>query len=160
MRSFVNVSNFRDVNDETLTSQLGIKFKFETTPPSNKPYTEGPALSQDPTANVEPNTILNKPNNKNVMKDIHSTLHKHILIADPAAKRAIHQVVGISFEKKKEEFKRQLNAGLMEQSETYLELKGGLFTKYTPENWRDWDASIPCKYQHELLKSIILFVTL
>lgn len=141
MRSFVNVTNFQDLNAETLAKQFGIKFKFETTPPSNKPFTEGPAPSQDPTTNVQPNTILNKPKNK-----IDATLYKQIEISDPTMKRAIHQAVGITFEKMREEYKQQLNTGLMQESETYLELKGGLFSKYTPENWRDWDASIPCKY--------------
>jgi hypothetical protein len=157
MRSFVNVTDFRDLNDETLERQFGIKFKFETTPPSNKPYTEGPAPSQDPTTNVQPNIVLNKSNNKNILKNIEGTLHKQILISDPALKRAIHQAVGITFEKMREEYKQQLNSGLMQQSETYLELKGGLFTKYTPENWRDWDASIPSApvYLNVQLQSIV-----
>eukprot|EP00029_Vermamoeba_vermiformis_P002309 TRINITY_DN12685_c0_g1_i1.p1 TRINITY_DN12685_c0_g1~~TRINITY_DN12685_c0_g1_i1.p1 ORF type:complete len:393 (+),score=107.42 TRINITY_DN12685_c0_g1_i1:23-1180(+) len=152
MRSFVNVTDFKDLNAETLARQFGIKFKFETTPPSNKPYTEGPAPSQDPTTDVKSNTILNKPNQKNF-----ETLYKQIKISDPAMKRAIQQVVGITFEKMREEYKQQLNTGLMQQSETYLELKGGLFTKYTPENWRDWDASIPSApvYLNVQLQSIV-----
>jgi hypothetical protein len=128
------VRNFTRLDENYIKKQFSISFNYGTTPASPAPATNTP--TNDPTANVPTNTEL--PTNTE---------------ANPNAKgKRVQRSVadggttgigfGFSFNKMREDLRRQLQIRYTSKSSVQTRLLGGNPTLFEPDQWRDWVQTI------------------
>jgi hypothetical protein len=128
------VRNFTRLDENYIKKQFSISFNYGTTPASPAPATNTP--TNNPTANVTTGTEL--PMNTVANPNALGKRHQHRSTEDAGTGISF----GFSFNKMREDLRRQLQIRYTSKSSVQTRLIGGNPTLFEPDQWRDWVQTI------------------